>query len=512
MNPTRDPVVDVFRSAYERVDAEVDDALEWSEIPRIASTVSPWTGFRIAAIAAAAMVVLVGSVAVLPFLRTNGSVAPSAGGTTGVVVGLNLDSQIPDANLKALRDALDAHPTVIDVRFVTQEEVLREVREAVSGSPKTLALIDANTDFYGAAVRVLVANMTDAKTLGVYVREQFPAPESGVLGQSTYRGTLLDPPPAYSIPPDPSSGTAWACPETLSQDDRVLTRSDTPEVLRYLPPGEINRVWGVDYGPACARPPALVAVQFADDGRTVADAVIVVWVESPTPEPFATSDVKTTFYCYEGSSTGERYCYDNQPTDDELAELTASLSTELIPVEYSDTGNPETEIDGFTIREYADRVVAIGVIDDLPVWIESSAMMATNLMELVGLMEADSTTGEIRATQPLRDMEIVDSAPAMARIIQHVVWYTEGPGTTIEVSRQPGFNVYAAAVYSPTRFGFIAVDGTTAIYTMNREGGDTSYLTWEISPGIVARLSVIGATTPGELVDIAVRVESDVES
>lgn len=504
--------MDLLRSAYERVDAEVQDAPDWSEIPPIARSTSPWTGLRIAAIAAAAVVVLIGSVAVLPFLRTNGSVAQSAGGATGVVVDLNLDSQIPDANLKVLRDALDAHPTVIDVRFVTQEEVLREVREAVSGNPETLALISANTDFYGAAVRVLVANMTDAKTLEVYVREQFPAPESGVLGQSTYRGNLLDPPQAYSIPTDPSRGTAWNCPEILSQDDRVLTRSDTPAALRYLPPGEIDRVWGVDYGPACARPPALVAVQFSGDGRTAATAVIVVWVESPTPEPFTTSDAKTTLYCYEGTSTGERYCYDNQPTDDELAKLATSLSTELIPVEYSDLGNAETEVDGFTIREYADRVVAIGVIDDLPVWIEASAMAPTDLMELVGLMEADAWSGEVRARQPLRDMEIVHSAPAIARMIQHVVWYTEGPGANIEVSRHPGFNVYTAAVYSPSGVGFIAVDGTTGIYTMNREGGDASYLTWEISPGVVAHLSVIEATTPDELVSIAERVESDVES
>ncbi len=512
MNSTRDPVIDALRSAYERVDSEADDAPDWSEIPRIAPTVSPRAGLRIAAIAAAAVVVLVGSIAVLPFLRTSGSVAPSAGGTTAVVVDFNLDSQISDANLKALRDAVDAHPTVIDVRFVTQEEVLREVREAVSGNPKTLALINANTDFYGAAVRVLVANMTDAKTLGVYIREQFPAPESGVLGQSTYRGNLLDPPQGFSIPADPSWGSAWACPAIIPQDDRMLARSDTPGALRYLPPGEINQAWGVDYGPACARPPALVAVQFADDHRTVADAVVVVWVESPTPEPFAPSDAKTTFYCFEDTSTGERYCYDNQPTDDELAKLAASLSTELIPVEYPDLGDTEIEIDGFTIREYPDRVVAIGVIDDLPVWIESSAMAATDLIELVGLMEADAWTGEVRATQPLRDMEIVYSAPAMARMIQHIVWYTEGPEAQIEVSRQPGFNVYTAAVYSPSRFGFIAVDGTTGIYSMNREGGDTSYLTWEISPGVVAHLSIIGATTPDELVRIAERVESDIES
>lgn len=512
MNSTRDPVIDLLRSAYERVDAEADDAPEWSDIPRIAPSVSLWTGLRIAAIAAAAVVVLVGSVAVLPFLRTNGSVAPSAGGTTGVVVGLDLDSQIPDANLKALRDALDAHPTVIDVRFVTQEEVLREVREAVSGNPETLALINANTDFYGASLRALVANMTDAKALEVYIREQFPAPESGVLGHSTYRGDLLDPPQAFSIPPDPSRGTAWACPVIIPQDDRRLARSDTPGALRYLPPGEINQAWGVDYGPVCARPPALVAVQFADDHRTVADAVVVVWVESPTPEPFAPSNPTTTLYCFEGTSTGEQYCYDNQPTDDELAKLAASLSTELIPVEYPDLGDAETEIDGFTIREYPDHVVAIGVIDDLPVWIESSAMAATDLMELVGLMEADAWTGEVRATQPLRDMEIVYSAPAIARMIKHVVWYTEGPEAHIEVSRQPGFNVYTAAVYSPSRFGFIAVDGTTGIYTMNREGGDTSYLTWEISPGVVAHLGITGATSPDELVRIAERVESDVET
>lgn len=295
---------------------------------------------------------------------------------------------------------------------------------------------------------------------------------------------LVQPPVLADI--TPPEGATWVCPAVGHEDDQMLTAAETPEALRYLPTGQIDHAWAVDYGPACNRPPALVAVDFADDQRSAVDAVVVVWVESQTAEPFAPLATDTTLSCFTDTSGTEAYCFDEAPTARELADLSASLSTELRPTETPRAPGTYIEDGGFVIRQHNQQIEMVGVIDGLPVWIEASGLGIADLQALAGQMTADAITGQVELAQSTETVEVVHSAPVVAETIQHVVWYAEGPETAIEVHTQPGFNVYTAAAIGVEYFGFPTVNGSPGFYV----GEDTGMiaLTWEVSPGIVARL------------------------
>ncbi|MCH8130631.1 MAG: hypothetical protein IIC70_12135 [Acidobacteria bacterium] len=307
---------------------------------------------------------------------------------------------------------------------------------------------------------------------------------------------------------DPPPGASWVCPPFEPQDpesDQFLTGADVPDEIRYLPATEMDRGWAVDYGPACNRPPALVAVNFTDEQRTAADAVIVVWVEFQTaePSPYPSGIADTELFCY-GDSRGRGYCFDVEPSENELAEFAAQLSTELWSAELQpiEAGPiPFVEEDGFGIRQLPNRVEMVGVIDGLPVWIEASGLDIPTLQGLVGQMTADAVTGQVELSPPPTTIEVVHSAPVIAEVVNHVVWNVEGPDFSVQVWRQPYIPYSTSAVWIEA-FRFTTVGDTVAIYSL--EGGGTSSLSWEAAPGVRVYLTAnVDGATVDELVTVA---------
>ena len=314
---------------------------------------------------------------------------------------------------------------------------------------------------------------------------------SGQTAAPTTQPTIT----ATTASADPPPVASWVCPPFEAQDpesDQLLTGADVPDEIRYLPAAAMDRGWAVDYGPACTRPPALVAVDFADEQRSAADAVIVVWVESETNEPSPYNFADDQLFCFE-ASPDEKFCFDEEPSAEELADFSAELSLELRPFDSNDVG-PVVEQDGFVIRQRNHLITMVGVIDGLPVWIEASGLDIPTLQGLVGRMTADAVTGQVELSQPSETIEVVHSAPVTAVVVNHVVWYLEGPDFGLEVWRQPGYIPYFTAAFWAEAFGFTAVGDTVAIYSL--EGGGTASLSWEEAPGVRAYLTanVDGAT------------------
>lgn len=302
------------------------------------------------------------------------------------------------------------------------------------------------------------------------------APETdSPVGGSTApaSGTTLAVPAVVWPPAIPTvegqTDAVWHCPEIDVQPDVQLDRAQVPDDLRYLPTGDasVRSAWGVNYGPGCARSPALVAVTFANEQQTGLSAVVVVWVEQPTNHHWSAepSSVK------QGSAT--------RP------------------------GDTISWVDGFTVRQSTaggvDQVEAVGIVDGLPIWIESSGVTSDRLLELAGTMTATPETGRVHLAETFDEFEVVHSGSVDAEVADHITWYVEGPGIgqSLEVTTNPAFNPYEIAVGVTNGLQLVEVGGNPAV--LAGEEGGTERLTWEIQQGIEATVIAEGS----ELTQIA---------
>jgi hypothetical protein len=282
-------------------------------------------------------------------------------------------------------------------------------------------------------------------------------------------GVWPPPIPAVEVP----EGATWPCPPVEPKVDQVLDAADVPDEIRYLPAGDtyhVDAAWGVNYGPACRRSPALVAVDFDAEDRSSADAVVVVWVEAP--------DV----FGHPPDPPG------GMPRIEPHEEMAATV-----------------DVDGFVVRYHpatewmTERVEMVGVIDGLPVWIQASGMTPEALSVVVRLMTASAATGEVRVTPP-DNFEVVRSGPVVAEVIDNVVWFVEGiGGLSVQVQRAPGFDPYVSALGFTESFTFVDVGGRVGV--LAREGGGTGSVMWAIQPGIFAMVQ--GDGTFEELIELA---------
>jgi hypothetical protein len=162
--------------------------------------------------------------------------------------------------------------------------------------------------------------------------------------------------PVVEVP----DGATWPCPPVGPQVSRILDAADVPDEIRYLPPAgdtyHVDAAWGVDYGPTCRRPPALVAVAFDAEDRSSADAVVGVWVEAPGAVLGPPADPAG-----------------GPPVAEPHEELAATVNLYGFVVRY----HPGTEW-------MTERVEMVGVIDGLPVLIQASGMTPGELSALSG--------------------------------------------------------------------------------------------------------------------------------
>lgn len=285
--------------------------------------------------------------------------------------------------------------------------------------------------------------------------------------------TLAEPsvvwPPAIPTV-DGQTDAVWHCPEVDVQPDEQLDPAQVPNDLRYLPAGDapVRSAWGVNYGPGCAKGPALVAVTFANAERTTLSSVVVVWVELPNTSHHWSAEPPSVI---QGSE--------------------------------SRPGDVITDVDEFIVRRSTagdvEVVEAVGVIDELPVWIESSGITPDRLLEVARQMTASPQTGRVQLAETSDGFEVVHSGPVNAEVTDHITWYAEGPGIgqSLEITPNPGFNPYEIAVGFTNDMQFIEIAETTAV--LAGEEGGTQRLTWEIQPGIEA--TVVGEGS--ELVQVA---------
>jgi hypothetical protein len=150
--------------------------------------------------------------------------------------------------------------------------------------------------------------------------------------------------------------------------------------------------------------------------------------------------------------------------------------------------------DGFTVRQTTDgrgvdHVEAVGVVDGLPLWIESSGIAPDRLMELTEAMSASSETGRVQLTDTSNKFVVVRSNTVETKVRDHITWYVESPGIgqSLEVTTPPESNLYQKVVGFP-ELQLIEVAGTVGV--LGGEEGGAQRLTWEIEPGVEA--TVIG--------------------
>lgn len=292
-----------------------------------------------------------------------------------------------------------------------------------------------------------------------------PEADSQLLGEPAQppEATLAEPavvwPPAIPTV-EGQTEAVWHCPEVAPQDGQPLDPAQVPDEIRYLPAGDtpVRSAWGVNGGPGCVRSPALVAVTFANEQETKVSAVVAVWVEKPTghawsPEPPS----------FQGPSA-------TRPGD-------TVTSVDGFTVRHSPAGDDELE---------AVEIEAVGVVDGLPVWIQSSGLSPDRLLQVIAAMSANPETGTVQLSDRFDDLDVVHSRPAHAQVIDEIIWYVEGPGIgqSLEVTKNPGFNPYAKVWSVIGGFQFVQVGETTAVY--GGEVGGTLRLTWEVHPGIAA--------------------------
>lgn len=275
--------------------------------------------------------------------------------------------------------------------------------------------------------------------------------------------TLAEPAPVWppAIPNvEGQAEAAWHCPDFEAQPEERLDPTQVPDELRYLPAGDapVREAWGFNHGPGCARSPALVAVTFANEQQTGVSAAVVVWVEQPT---------------------GHQLFDDPSST----AQGSASRADETI-----------SSVDGFILRHSidgrgVDEVEAVGVIDELPVWIESSGIIPDRLIELTAAMSASSETGRVQLTDTSNEFVVVRSNSVEAKVIDHITWYVEGPGIgqSLEITTIPEKNTYQIPVGFYPGLQLTDVAGTVGV--LGGEEGGTQQLTWEIKPGLQAWVS-----------------------
>jgi len=313
-------------------------------------------------------------------------------------------------------------------------------------------------------------------------------------------GPVWPPAPSDVVPPP---GATWVCPPIGPGSDTTLTGDAIPGEVRHLPAMPLEIMFVRAYGQACYRTPALVAMDFVDSERTSANLAVVVWVESPSAglneppmEPLSGGPTDPVV-CFEDLSDDSLVCFPEESSAEVLASY-AEMGIELRPT----TRTPDDvwtilEQDGFTIRERNDRgegnerVEMVGVIDGLPVWIESSGLDIAGLGALVQQMTADAVTGQVELLVPTEGIEVVHSAPVIAEVLEKVVLHWDGSAVDGEVWDgevwlQPDYIPYTLAAFSVEAFGFTTVGDTVAVFA--REGGGTGGLTWQVAPGVVALL------------------------
>lgn len=274
-------------------------------------------------------------------------------------------------------------------------------------------------------------------------------------------------------------GASWLCPPSAPQADTILDAEAVPDEIRFVPSPEdglVDAAWGVDYGPTCGRPPALVAVDFTDESRSTVDAVIVVWVEMPSSSFPIPSDGPNSF----------------DPT----------------------VVGPEAELEnverrgGFVVRtqpatEWLTHTVEmVGMIDGLPVWVQASGIAIEELEPLVEQMTASAATGEVSISPPVGRFEVVRTQPVVASTYEFVVWYAEGVDIDVTLRRAPGFDPFASSIGFTNVTSFVSIGPSVGRFA--REGESTGYLTWEIGSGVVATVS--GYSSIDELVRAAERL------
>lgn len=259
-----DQLTEVFERVYERVDASASEAPEWSTIakPTVGSAVGR-KGPLTALVAAAAVFILVGGVAMVyaPWLRSDTS--PASGPIEGVVVAVYLADDIDAYQLQRVTDTLTTQSAVIDWRYVSKTEAYEEARVRWADDERTSRVLEENPDLLPASIRLLTANQSDAVAIRAFAFEMFPTPTAGVVAGASASGTLANTRFPISLPVPPIDGF-WVL-ESFSIDG-VDTGVDVGV-------NAVTRPW-IELGTALAGNTGCGSFHGTPDGHSFTDGVL----------------------------------------------------------------------------------------------------------------------------------------------------------------------------------------------------------------------------------------------
>lgn len=156
-------------------------------------------------VAAATLLVVVGSLAVFSIVSRSDTSPPGAD-RGGPVVVLYLADNIDAEQLQLVVETLTTLPGVIDWRYVSKTEAYEEALDQYAHGERIIRLLEENPDYAPASIRLRVATVTDMTAIRAFAYQTFPPPDMGLMGSISWHGTLADFNLPISLPAQPIEG------------------------------------------------------------------------------------------------------------------------------------------------------------------------------------------------------------------------------------------------------------------------------------------------------------------